>query len=113
MTVGSSNASPRDVGRPTPPDMVSTVLRMSILQSGAPDVMRGRMRGVFIVVVAGGPRLGDLRAGAMATAVSVPATMVTGGLFIVLGMVVVAIVVPTFRRYRFDDRDPESPSPAD
>lgn len=50
-------------------DMVSAVLRTSILQSGAPDAMRGRMQGVFIVVVAGGPRLGDLRAGAMAAAV--------------------------------------------
>ncbi len=84
-------------------DMVSAVLRTSILQSGAPDAMRGRMQGVFIVVVAGGPRLGDLRAGAMAAAVSIPATMVSGGLFIVAAMVVVAIVVPTFRRYRCEE----------
>ncbi|MBA3798246.1 MAG: MFS transporter [Geodermatophilaceae bacterium] len=84
-------------------DMVSAVLRTSILQSGAPDAMRGRMQGVFIVVVAGGPRLGDLRAGAMAAAVSIPATMVSGGLFIIAAMVVVAIVVPTFRRYRCEE----------
>ncbi len=84
-------------------DMVSAVLRTSILQSGAPDAMRGRMQGVFIVVVAGGPRLGDLRAGAMAAAVSIPATMISGGLFIVAAMVVVAIAVPTFRRYRFEE----------
>jgi len=88
-------------------DMVSAVLRTSILQSGAPDAMRGRMQGVFIVVVAGGPRLGDLRAGAMAAAVSIPATMVGGGLFIVLTMLLVAIAVPTFRRYRADGRDPK------
>jgi membrane protein YdbS with pleckstrin-like domain len=90
-------------------DMVSAVLRTSILQSGAPDVMRGRMQGVFIVVVAGGPRLGDLRAGAMAAAVSVPVTMVSGGLLIVVAMVVVAIVVPTFWRYRFSSGSRESP----
>jgi len=84
-------------------DMVSAVLRTSILQAGAPDAMRGRMQGVFIVVVAGGPRLGDLRAGAMAAAVSIPATMISGGLFIVAAMAVVAIVVPTFRRYRFEE----------
>ncbi len=87
-------------------DMVSAVLRTSILQSGAPDAMRGRMQGVFIVVVAGGPRLGDLRAGAMAAAVTVPVTMVSGGLFIVLAMVVVAIAVPTVWRYRFDGGAP-------
>ena len=52
-------------------DMVSAVLRTSMLQIAAPEGMRGRMQGVFIVVVAGGPRLGDLRAGALASATSV------------------------------------------
>ena len=59
-------------GRPLPGrrrrrDMVSAVLRTSMLQIAAPEEMRGRMQGVFIVVVAGGPRLGDLRAGALAS----------------------------------------------
>jgi hypothetical protein len=58
------------------------------------------MQGVFIVVVAGGPRLGDLRAGGMAAALSVPATMVSGGAVIVAAMAVVAVVVPSFRRFR-------------
>ena len=44
-------------------DMVSAVFRTAILQAAAPDEMRGRLGGVFIVVVAGGPRLGDGRAG--------------------------------------------------
>jgi hypothetical protein len=62
--------------------------------------MRGRMQGVFIVVVAGGPRLGDLRAGGLAAAISIPATMVSGGIVIVVAMVLVALVVPSFRRFR-------------
>jgi len=94
-------------------DMVSAVLRTSILQAGAPDAMRGRMQGVFIVVVAGGPRLGDLRAGGMAAAVSIPITMVSGGLIIVLAMIVVAVVVPTFQRYRTDRGDPSAAMAAD
>ena len=49
-------------------DLVSVVYRQTILQTYAPDEMRGRMQGVFTVVVTGGPRLGDLRAGAMAAA---------------------------------------------
>ena len=49
-------------------DLVSAVYRQTILQTYAPDEMRGRLQGVFIVVVAGGPRLGDLRAGATAAA---------------------------------------------
>jgi len=48
-------------------DLVSAVYRQTILQTYAPDQMRGRMQGVFVVVVAGGPRLGDLRAGATET----------------------------------------------
>ena len=41
-------------------DSVSSVFRQTILQSATPDDMRGRLQGIFIVVVAGGPRLGDL-----------------------------------------------------
>lgn len=44
-------------------DMVSSAYRNTVLQSAAPDAMRGRLQGVFIVVVAGGPRLGDFVAG--------------------------------------------------
>ncbi|MGY1615679.1 MFS transporter [Geodermatophilus sp. SYSU D00691] len=81
-------------------DMVSAVLRTSMLQLAAPEDMRGRMQGVFIVVVAGGPRLGDLRAGALASATSVTVAMVSGGVVVVLAMVVVALVVPSFWFFR-------------
>jgi MFS family permease len=81
-------------------DMVSAVLRTSILQLAAPDDMRGRMQGVFIVVVAGGPRLGDLRAGAMASATSVTIAMVSGGVIVVAAMAIVALVVPSFLLFR-------------
>jgi MFS family permease len=81
-------------------DMVSAVLRSSMLQEAAPDAMRGRMQGVFLVVVAGGPRLGDLRAGAMASAAGVTVAMWAGGVVIVVAMVVVALVVPSFWLFR-------------
>jgi MFS family permease len=81
-------------------DMVSAVLRSSMLQLAAPDDMRGRMQGVFIVVVAGGPRLGDLRAGAIASAASVSVAMVSGGVFVVVAMAVTALVVPSFWLFR-------------
>jgi hypothetical protein len=95
-------------------DMVSAVLRTSMLQIAAPEEMRGRMQGVFIVVVAGGPRLGDLRAGALATATSVTVAMVSGGVVIVVAMAVVAVVVPSFwlfRASRSAESRPGSPSP--
>ncbi|GAB3299334.1 MFS transporter [Geodermatophilus aquaeductus] len=81
-------------------DMVSAVLRSSMLQTAAPDDMRGRMQGVFLVVVAGGPRLGDLRAGAMASAAGVSVAMVSGGVVVVVAMVVVALLVPSFLHFR-------------
>ena len=61
-------------------DMVSAVFRSSILQAAAPDEMRGRLGGVFIVVVAGGPRLGDARAGGGASLVGLQPAVVAGGL---------------------------------
>ncbi|MEI4277085.1 MFS transporter [Klenkia terrae] len=81
-------------------DMVSAVLRSSMLQLAAPDDMRGRMQGVFIVVVAGGPRLGDLRSGALASAFGVSVAMWTGGVVIVVAMAVVAVAVPSFWLFR-------------
>jgi MFS family permease len=81
-------------------DMVSAVLRSSMLQLAAPEEMRGRMQGVFIVVVAGGPRLGDLRAGALASAASVSVAMVSGGVVVVVAMALVAVFVPSFWLFR-------------
>ncbi|RFU19412.1 MFS transporter [Geodermatophilus marinus] len=81
-------------------DMVSAVLRSSMLQLAAPEEMRGRMQGVFLVVVAGGPRLGDLRAGAIASTAGVGVAMVSGGVVVVVAMAVVAVAVPSFWAFR-------------
>ncbi len=79
-------------------DLVSAVYRQTMLQTYAPDEMRGRMQGVFIVVVAGGPRLGDLRAGSTAALVGVTASWVWGGIACAV-LVLLALAVPAFRRY--------------
>lgn len=80
-------------------DLVSAVYRQTILQTYAPDEMRGRMQGVFIAVVAGGPRLGDLRAGAMGAATTATISWVGGGIACVAVVVVAALAVPSFWRY--------------
>jgi MFS family permease len=80
-------------------DLVSAVYRQSMLQTYAPDQMRGRLQGVFTVVVAGGPRLGDLRAGAMAGAYGVPIAWVGGGFGAAALAVVLALVFPALLRY--------------
>ncbi|HEV7962865.1 MAG TPA: MFS transporter [Actinoplanes sp.] len=81
-------------------DLVSAVYRQSILQTFAPDRLRGRLQGVFTVVVAGGPRLGDLRAGATADFTGATASWAGGG-FVAAGLaVVLAAAFPALVRYR-------------
>jgi MFS family permease len=81
-------------------DLVSAVYRQTILQTYAPDELRGRMGGVFIAVVTGGPRLGDLRAGAMAVPLGVTASWVSGGIACVVVAVLLAVLFPALARYR-------------
>lgn len=81
-------------------DVISSVWRQSILQLYAPDEMRGRLQGVFLVVVAGGPRLGELRAGATATAFGLTGAWVGGGLACAVTVLIVGLSVRGFREYR-------------
>jgi MFS family permease len=90
-------------------DMVSAVFRTAILNTATPDGLRGRLQGVFIVVVAGGPRLGDLEAGVTASLVSPAFSVISGGLACVVGVTALAAAVPSFRRY--DHRVATAPDP--
>jgi MFS family permease len=81
-------------------DMASAAFRMSMLQSSASDDVRGRLQGVFIVVVAGGPRIADVAHGGAAAIVGTAATAAGGGILVVLFVVVAALAVPVFVRYR-------------
>ncbi len=80
-------------------DLVSAVYRQTILLTYAPDELRGRMQGVFTAVVAGGPRLGDLRAGLTAAAFGTTAAWVGGGIACVVVVVVLGLAFPALRRY--------------
>ena len=85
-------------------DMVSAVFRIAILQTAAPDEMRGRLGGVFIVVVAGGPRLGDGRAGSFASWFGLQESVVLGGVLVIALTLLVVALVPRFLAY--DSRHP-------
>lgn len=85
-------------------DSVSAVFRSTILQAATPDHLRGRLQGVFIVVVAGGPRLGDLVAGTGATAYSEAVAATAGGVLCVLAVGALAAWQRGFLRY--DARHP-------
>jgi MFS family permease len=81
-------------------DLISAIFRGTILQLSVPDRLRGRMSGIHLLVVAGGPRLGDFEAGFVAQAVNPTFSVVTGGLACVLGAAVVTAAYPALRRYR-------------
>jgi MFS family permease len=86
-------------------DMVSAAFRSTILQQAASDDLRGRLQGVFTVVVAGGPRLADAVHGAAAAAVGTTVAAAGGGGLVVVGVVIAALVVPVFVRYRVAEGD--------
>lgn len=90
-------------------DLVSAVYRQTLLQVYAPDEMRGRMQGVFTVVVAGGPRLGDLRAGGSVAVIGLTGAWVGGGLLCAVLVLVAAAASPQLRRYVAQTRDSVNP----
>ena len=80
-------------------DVVSAVFRGTILLQKTPDALRGRLNALNIMVVTGGPRLGDVEAGLVAGAVGAPASVVIGGVACLLGAGVVARAYPSLRAY--------------
>lgn len=81
-------------------DMASAAFRQTMLQSAASDDVRGRLQGVFIVVVAGGPRIADVTHGATAAVAGTAVTVAGGGILVVILTVIAAFAVPVFWRYR-------------
>jgi MFS family permease len=84
-------------------DVISAVFRNTILQWAVSDRMRGRLTSLNTAVVAGGPRLGDLEAGAVASAVSLRFSVVSGGVACVVGAIAVARFMPQLWSYRIDE----------
>jgi ENTS family enterobactin (siderophore) exporter len=85
-------------------DSISSVFRNTILQAATPDHLRGRLQGVFIVVVAGGPRVGDLLAGAGTRILTEGSVLILGGVLCIAGAWAAATLQPGFRQY--DARNP-------
>jgi MFS family permease len=77
-------------------DVISAVFRNTIIQQTVPDEFRGRLMGVQIAVVTGGPRLGDLESGAVASAFGNEVSVVSGGLACIAGALVIARALPGF-----------------
>jgi MFS family permease len=81
-------------------DVISAVLRTTILQRSVPDALRHRISALQIGVVEGGPRLGDIESGAVASAVSTEFAIVSGGIACMAGAILLAGLLPGFRHDR-------------
>jgi len=79
-------------------DVISTVLRNTILQTAIVDEYRSRISSIQMAVVQGGPRLGDLESGVVATLTSVETSIVSGGIACVLGVAALLGWRPSFWR---------------
>lgn len=91
-------------------DVISAVFRSSILQLSVPDALRGRISAAHIMVVTGGPRLGDVEAGLVASLVSPMFSVVSGGLACLVGVLIVARFYPELRAYHSKRSPPAEPS---
>lgn len=81
-------------------DVISTVLRNTILQTSITDEYRSRLSSIQMAVVTGGPRLGDLESGVVANFTSTEFSIVTGGVMCVLGVLALIRWRPSFWRER-------------
>ena len=78
-------------------DVISAVLRNTILQSSIPERFRSRMSSIQMAVVQGGPRLGDMESGTVAALTSIEFSVVSGGLACIAGAAVIGALLPVFR----------------
>jgi len=81
-------------------DVISAVFRSTIIQLAVPDALRGRLAGLQIAVVTGGPRIGDLESGAVAAGFGDTVSVVSGGLACIAGALLLARLLPGFRHQR-------------
>jgi MFS family permease len=75
-------------------DVLSAVFRGTIVQLETPDRLRGRVTALHLLVVTSGPRLGDIEAAGVASIFGAQASVVSGGLICLAGVVVVARAFP-------------------
>jgi MFS family permease len=80
-------------------DIVSTVIRGTLRQLMTPDHLRGRMTSVNMIFFMGGPQLGELEAGLVASVFGAPVAIFTGGIATVLLTGWIAWKYPRLRRY--------------
>jgi MFS family permease len=90
-------------------DSVSAVCRSTILFTETPEEMRGRLSAIYLLVVAGGPRVGDVESGSVAAAFGARTAVTSGGILCLVGLLPIVAAFPAF--WRYGDGDPTGSSP--
>jgi MFS family permease len=80
-------------------DVLSAVLRSSVLQLGTPDELRGRVSAIHLLVVTSGPRIGDIEAAAVASVIGAQLSAISGGVLCLFGVLAVARAYPELDRH--------------
>ncbi len=83
-------------------DIISEILRSSMLQLSLPDELRGRITAVWLAQTNSSPRLGDLESGLVAAATNAQISAATGGIACILGVLLLARLLPAFKHFRFE-----------
>ena len=78
----------------------------SIMQASVPDSIRGRLQGVFVIVVTGGPRVGALYAGTLAALTALWFPPLLGGFLVIVLAAMLVRLSPRFRDYDAEDPVP-------
>ena len=86
-------------------DSVSVSQRHTLRNLLTPDRLRGRVAAAHSTFAAGGPQLGDVRAGIVASWTGAPVAVAIGGLAAALTALVVARQVPGIARFRWETDD--------
>lgn len=87
-------------------DGISAIFRGTILQAAVPDQLRGRVQSIFSIIVTGGPRVGDVVTGAVASMLAIWSPLVAGGLAILITIWALARRTPSFKAYDRDEPQP-------
>jgi len=81
-------------------DAVSGIFRQTLWNETIPNEYRGRLSGIEMISYMGGPKLGDTEAGLVAAAFGVTASIISGGVLCVMGVITCCYFLPKFWQYK-------------
>jgi MFS family permease len=88
-------------------DVISAIFRSTIIQTETPDRLRGRLSSIQLMVVTSGPRLGNAEGGLVAAATNAQFSVASGGLGCVVGIGIIARLLPQFLKYQLPTTHPD------